>query len=193
MVFNVISRTLTGEARDALMELIMKNCKYEELNWAEMMLKTDGYQRLMEVASELTEYKHESSMDITANTRTIVGVTISYCYDAMWDDKRRNAILDKVDSYIQDKLLDPSMEAKVRAVVAITTLLQNATEVGQAQIAKEGILQMMLAMAGSDEYLSVIISSSKPGYLIQGMLIFSNWLRQRRSSPAPRKRRTQTC
>ena len=35
--------------RDAIVELIMKNCKYDELGWAEMMLKTDGYQRIMEV------------------------------------------------------------------------------------------------------------------------------------------------
>ena len=32
-------RTITGEARDALVELIMKNCKYDELNWAEICLK----------------------------------------------------------------------------------------------------------------------------------------------------------
>lgn len=55
----------------------MKNCKYSDLNWAEAMLKTDGYERMMEVASEMTEYKHESSMEITHNTRTVVGVCIS--------------------------------------------------------------------------------------------------------------------
>ena len=41
------------------MNLIMKNCQYDQLNWAEHMLETDSYQRLMEVASELNteEYK----------------------------------------------------------------------------------------------------------------------------------------
>ncbi len=67
---------LSGEARDAVIELIMKNCKYEELAWAEKMLKTDAYNRLMEVASEMNEYKHESSMEITDNTRTVVGVCL---------------------------------------------------------------------------------------------------------------------
>lgn len=74
---NTTSRTLSGEARDAILELIMKNCKYDELSWAEAMIKTDGYYRLMEVASEMMEYKHESSMPITANTRSIVGVCMS--------------------------------------------------------------------------------------------------------------------
>ena len=67
--------------------------------------------------------------------------------------------MEKVDDFIKDKLLDPSMEAKVRCVVAITTMLQNATEVGQAQIAKEGILQIMLAMANSDEYLQQLVAA----------------------------------
>ena len=62
--------------RDAIVELLMKNCKYDELGWAEKLLKTDGYQRLMEAASELTQYKHESSMEITDDTRTTVGVCL---------------------------------------------------------------------------------------------------------------------
>ena len=47
----------------------MKNCPYNELDWACKMLSTDGYQRLFEVASELEAYKHESAMEITASTR----------------------------------------------------------------------------------------------------------------------------
>jgi len=44
---------ISGEARDALINLIMKNCPYNQLDWAEKLLKTDAYYRLMEVASEL--------------------------------------------------------------------------------------------------------------------------------------------
>ena len=48
--FNTTSRTITGEARDALVNLIMKNCPWDAMNWAEKMMKTDAYQRLMDVA-----------------------------------------------------------------------------------------------------------------------------------------------
>ena len=44
---------IAGEARDALVNLLMKNCPYNQLDWAEKLLKTDAYYRLMEVASEL--------------------------------------------------------------------------------------------------------------------------------------------
>jgi len=163
-IFNVLtsnctSRTLTGEARDAIIGLIMKNCKVDELGWAEKMLKTDAYERLMEVASEMTEYKHESSMEITDNTRTVVGVCMAFCYEAMYDDNRRNAICDHVDKFIQDKLLDPSMESKVRCTVAITTLLKNAVELGMGQISKDGVIPMMLEMAKSDNYVMQVAAA----------------------------------
>eukprot|EP00096_Caligus_rogercresseyi_P016764 TRINITY_DN965_c0_g1_i1.p1 TRINITY_DN965_c0_g1~~TRINITY_DN965_c0_g1_i1.p1 ORF type:complete len:973 (+),score=328.63 TRINITY_DN965_c0_g1_i1:292-3210(+) len=166
--FNVTSRTLTGEARDGLIELIMKNGKYNELNWAHKFLKTDAINRLMEVASEMKEYKHESAMEITDSTRNIVGATIGVLYDQMFDDKTRNFFIAKIDEFMKEKLLQQCTESKVRAIAAITTLLNNAHELGQAQIAKEGILQMMLAMAQSEESLqqmvaaeAIISSSSK--------------------------------
>ena len=86
ITFNTVSRTITGMARNALIELIMNNCKYDALNWAELLLKTDAYQRLMEVASEMVEFKHESSMEINDRTKSIVGVTLNL----MYEQKKRN-------------------------------------------------------------------------------------------------------
>merc|ERR1719295_1267174 len=86
---NSISRTITGEARDAIINLIMTNCPWDRMAWAEKMLKTDFYSRLMEVASELTHYKHESAMEITDSTNTVVGICFGYLYEQMWDDERR--------------------------------------------------------------------------------------------------------
>ena len=73
--FNTTSRTLTSIAREALINMAMKNCKYDQLNWADKMLTTNAFQRLIEVASEINmpEFKYESAMDITDSTKTIVG------------------------------------------------------------------------------------------------------------------------
>ena len=60
--FNTTSRRLTVVAREALVNLIMKNCKYEQLNWVEKMLKTDAYYRLLEVASELNHPEFSASL-----------------------------------------------------------------------------------------------------------------------------------
>merc|ERR1719500_63663 len=156
---NVTSRTITGEGRDAMLNLIMTNCPWDRLAWAEKMLKTDGYSRLMEVASELTYYKHESAMEITDSTNTIVGVTCGCCYEQMWDDDRRNQIIEKIEEFTMGMLRDEGLESKVRITCAITTLLKHAPELGNSQLTKEGFLQMLLAMAQSDEYIEQLVAS----------------------------------
>jgi hypothetical protein len=152
--FNTTSRTLTAIAREALINLIMKNCKYEQLNWADKMLKTDAYQRRMEVASEINipEFKYESAMDITDSTKIIMGVTFGFLYEQMYSDRRREALIAEVGKFTQEKLMDPGMDSKVRIMGAITTLLTNAPELGNSQL-KEGLLEMMLIMARSEEYI----------------------------------------
>jgi len=159
ITYNSVSRTITGMARDALIELIMNNCKYDQLNWAELFLKTDTYQRLMEVASEMTDFKHESSMDITDRTRSVVGVCLNVMYEQMWDDQRRLVFAEEIDKFIRGKLMQQDNESHVRAIVAITTLLKNAPELGSGQIGKEGILQIMLTMAQSDDKVQQIVAA----------------------------------
>jgi len=157
--FNTTSRTITGEARDALVNIIMKNCPWDQLNWAEKMMKTDAYDRLMEVASELTHYKHESAMEITDSTNTIVGVCFGHLYESMWDDQRRNNMIEVIEKFTMAKLMDQDLESKVRITVAITTLLKHAPELGNSQLTKEGVLQMMMVMAQSEEYIQEIVAS----------------------------------
>lgn len=51
------------------------------------------------------------------------------------------------------RLLTPDIEHKVRVTVAITTLLLGPLDVGNRLIAREGMLEMMLVMANSDDVL----------------------------------------
>ena len=59
----------------------------------------------------------------------------------------------------REKLHDPAIESHVRAVVAITTLLKNAPELGSGQIGKDGVLQMMLSMAQSEDKVQQIVAA----------------------------------
>jgi len=43
--------------------------------------------------------------------------------------------------------------------VAVTTLLKHAPDLGNSQLTKEGFLQMLLAMAGSEEYIEQLVAS----------------------------------
>lgn len=113
LVCSMTSRTITGLGRDAIMELIIRNVHYKNLNWAERLIEIGGLKRLMEVASELEEYKYESSMDVTGSTRTITSVCLSRIYESMYYDAAREKFRNSVDEFIKDKLLAPDIESKV--------------------------------------------------------------------------------
>ncbi|XP_066602124.1 protein unc-45 homolog B-like [Prorops nasuta] len=153
LVCSMTSRTITGIARDAIIELIMRNVHYTALNWAERLIDINGLQRLMEVASELEEYKYESAMDISPSTRTITSVCLAIIYENMYYDAAKDKFRNAIEEFIKDKLLTPDIESKVRVVVAITTLLLGPLDVGNTIIAKEGIMEMILVMAGTDDPL----------------------------------------
>merc|ERR1719150_207736 len=77
----------------------------------------------------------------------------------MWDDQRRLVFAEEIDKFIRGKLMQQDNESHVRAIVAITTLLKNAPELGSGQIGKEGILQIMLTMAQSDDKVQQIVAA----------------------------------
>lgn len=113
LVYSVTNRTFSGLARDAIIELIMRNVHYTALEWAEKLVEIRGLQRLMEVASELEEYKYESAMNITPSTRTITSVCLAKIYENMYYDAAKEKFRENIDEFIKDKLLSPDMESKV--------------------------------------------------------------------------------
>lgn len=56
------------------------------------------------------------------------------------------------------RLLTPDVEHKVRITVAVTTLLLGPLDLGNRLIAREGMLEMMLVMANTDEDLQQKVS-----------------------------------
>lgn len=60
-----------------------------------------GVQRLMEVASEMEGYRHESSMNITDSTRTTVAVCLSKLYEDMYYDQAKMDFFEAIDDFIK--------------------------------------------------------------------------------------------
>ncbi|KAM3963852.1 unc-45 myosin chaperone [Aphomia sociella] len=153
LTYSITNAVITGHARDAIMELIMRNCHYSAINWAERFVEIKGLQRLLEVCSELEEYKYESAMNITPSSRTIAAACLARIYENMYYDIARERFNVQVDEFVKDKLMTPDLESKVRVTVAITSLLRGPLDVGNYVISKEGILEMILVMAQTEDIL----------------------------------------
>jgi len=159
LVYATTDRTISGEARDAVVELLIRNVHYKTLNWAERFVEQKGLYRLMEICSELEEYKYESAMPITPSSRTIASVCLARVYENMYYDEARQRFIADIDDFIRDKLLNPDFESKVRVVVALTSLLLGPLDAGNTIFARDGIMQMILAMASDDELLHQKVAS----------------------------------
>ena len=138
LVYSVTDRTISGAARDAVIELLTRNIHYTTLSWAERLVEINGLHRLLDVCSELEEYKYESSMPITPSSRTIASVCLARIYENMYYDELKQKFTERIDEFIKEKLLDPEMESKVRVTVAITSLLQGPLDVGNQVVARDG-------------------------------------------------------
>lgn len=148
------SRVISGEGRDAILEIITKNVDYTALEWGIKLVENDGLFRLLDIASELPEIKYESSMVITTETQPKVSV----CLDRVWMccdyDAVKKIYLQKVDEFVNDKLrTEEELEPKIRATTAITALLLGPLDAGNCCLAQPGVVEMMVAMAGSDNEL----------------------------------------
>ncbi|XP_055540782.1 protein unc-45 homolog B [Wyeomyia smithii] len=153
LVYSVTERTITGLARDAIMELLIRNVHYKTIDWADKLVEMKGLLRLMEVCSELEEYKYESAMNITPSSRTIAAVCLARIYENMYYDAAREKFTEQIADFVKDKLLTPDHESKVRVTVALTSLLMGPLDVGNTMISREGIMQMILIMAQSEDLL----------------------------------------
>lgn len=153
LVYSTTNAGITGKARDAIMEILTRNIHWQTLSWADRLVEIRGLFRLLDVCSELEEYKYESAIQITPSSRTIASVCLARIYENMYDDIKREKFMVQIDEYIKDKLLLPDIESKVRVTVAITALLLGPIDVGNQIISKEGILQMILVMATSEDVL----------------------------------------
>lgn len=169
LVCSVNNIAISGLARDALLQLLIRNIHFDTLNWAGQLVEIGGVGRLMEVASELKECQVESSMNITPSTRTIAAVCLGRVYENMYYDAARENYISKIEDFIKEKLLAPDMESKIRVVVAITALLRGPLDVGNAVIGKEGIMEMILVMANTEDELQqkvasecIVAAASKP-------------------------------
>lgn len=153
LTYSITNRVISGLGREAIIELVMRNCHYNAINWADRFVEIKGLQRLLEVCSELEEYKYESSLNITPSSSTIAAACLAKIYENMYYDEAREKFNNEVDDFVKDKLLSPDLESKVRITVAITSLLRGPLDVGNYVISKEGILEMILVMAQTEDPL----------------------------------------
>ncbi|XP_033646594.1 protein unc-45 homolog B-like [Asterias rubens] len=144
-------KTVSGYGRDATIDIIIEFVpKQTGVGRALAFLTNGGLTKLLTVAGQVPELKR---LPITVNTRMHSAVALSKLYDEMSNDKNRKYYDELCDKFVTEKFHVNSMESNMEAIGAITTLLQGPFEVGNSLIGREGVIQVMVAMAASNDML----------------------------------------
>ncbi|KAK2185884.1 hypothetical protein NP493_219g00021 [Ridgeia piscesae] len=142
---------VSGFGRDNVMEIILKFVTRKDgCGWAKYFIDGGGIQGLLEVAGTIPEHK---TLPITTNTRMHTSLCLSKIWDDLMNDKERDLYREAVNGYFTDMFGDNMMESKLEAIMALTALLQGPLEVGNVILAREGVLEILLAMADSGDII----------------------------------------
>ncbi|UXI18286.1 isoleucyl-tRNA synthetase [Sarcoptes scabiei] len=160
LIERINQRMMTAKCRDSLLETLMVNIGFEATNWSQKFVQNDNaLERLLDIACELIEVRYESSIPITVDTRTHVSLCLEKIYGSLNCDKLREQFREKTMQYVNSFLKGPDIEKKVQITAAITALLNGPFEVGSYCLSQQGIIEMMLAMANSNDLIQQCVAA----------------------------------
>lgn len=143
--------SVSGFGRDAVIDMIIKFVpKKEGIGRALTFVTNGGLLKLLEVAGQVPELKR---LAITNNTRMHCSVAFDKLYNEMTGDKTRGYYEELCFKFVADKFSANSLESNMEGLVALTALLQGPYEVGNKMLSKEGVMEVMVAMASSRDKL----------------------------------------
>lgn len=146
------SYIISAAARECLLAIAMSNIDYQGLNYGVKLVGEGCIENLLEIASEVEELKSPSSMDISPMTHSLVAAVLDKIYSCHDHDKVREVFRQKVQQFLDSKLRNPDIDDKVRVAKVFTVLLSGPAEIGNSCIGQTGMIEMIIAMASSDEF-----------------------------------------
>ncbi|XP_071854047.1 protein unc-45 homolog B-like isoform X2 [Apostichopus japonicus] len=141
------NESVSGFGRDAVIDMIIKFVpKKEGIGRALTFVTNGGLLKLLDVAGQIPD---EPRYPITTNTRMHCSVALDKLYNEMTGDKTRGFYEELCFKFVANKFSANSLETNMEALIALSALLQGPYDVGNKMLSKEGVMEVMVAMASS--------------------------------------------
>ncbi|ESO08016.1 hypothetical protein HELRODRAFT_110263 [Helobdella robusta] len=141
--------------RDNIMELLIKFVTRKDgVGWSGKFIEVGGrcIQQALTVAGTVPESK---VLSVSTNSRMHVSLLLSKVYEDLISDQEREKFQEAAEAYFLDLFKDEIVDSKLEAVLALAALLQGAPTVGNSILSREGVLDIILAMADSGDAIYV--------------------------------------
>ncbi|TWW60067.1 Protein unc-45 -like protein B [Takifugu flavidus] len=156
----VASKKVSGHGRDQALNLLSKNVprkiRKEKDNSRTLFTIDHGLKKILKVCGQVPELPDQ--LPLTENTQLIASVLLNKLYDDLTCDPERANFKDICEEYIKSKIDPKDMDKTIHAVNTISGLLQGPFDVGNALVGHQGIMEMMVALCGSERDVDQMVA-----------------------------------
>ncbi|CAL8346580.1 unnamed protein product [Lota lota] len=154
------SKKVSGHGRDQALNLLTKNVprkdKKEQDHTKTLFTIDHGLKKILKVCGQIPDLPNQLPM--TDNTQLIASVLLTKLFDDLKCDPERDNFRDVCDEYIKSKFDPKDMDRNIHAINVISGLLQGPFEVGNAMVGRQGVMEMMVALCGSDREVDQLVA-----------------------------------
>lgn len=155
LLISLISRDVSADARDYIIELLLRTIPQASLG--EIYMREGLTGRLLLLAAETSGVKARDgvALKMSAECRMNVSMVLSTLFEALGRDKQKKELQDKFckdsSAFVLSLLSKEDPLAHIRGLTALAALIQGVAEVGNAVFGDESVLKKALAVATSDD------------------------------------------
>uniref|UniRef100_A0A673C011 Protein unc-45 homolog B n=1 Tax=Sphaeramia orbicularis TaxID=375764 RepID=A0A673C011_9TELE len=154
------SKKVSGHGRDQALNLLSKNVPRKDKrntdNSRSLFTIDHGLKKILKVCGQVPELPDQ--LPLTENTQLIASVLLNKIYDDLKCDPERDNFRDICDQYIKSKIDPNDMDKTIHAINTISGLLQGPFDVGNALVGHQGIMEMMVALCGSEREVDQMVA-----------------------------------
>uniref|UniRef100_A0A674PC85 Unc-45 myosin chaperone B n=1 Tax=Takifugu rubripes TaxID=31033 RepID=A0A674PC85_TAKRU len=153
----VASKKVSGHGRDQALNLLSKNVprkiRKEKDNSRTLFTIDHGLKKILKVCGQVPELPDQ--LPLTENTQLIASVLLNKLYDDLTCDPERANFKDICEEYIKYVC---TADVSNQSINTISGLLQGPFDVGNALVGHQGIMEMMVALCGSERDVDQMVA-----------------------------------
>uniref|UniRef100_A0AAY4CV14 Protein unc-45 homolog B n=1 Tax=Denticeps clupeoides TaxID=299321 RepID=A0AAY4CV14_9TELE len=115
-----------------------------------------GLKKILKVCGQIPDLPDQ--LPLTENTQLIASVLLNKLYDDLRCDPERDNFRDICDEYIKGSFDPNDMDKNIHAINTLSGLLQGPFDVGNALVGKQGVMEMIVALCGSEREIDQLVA-----------------------------------
>ncbi|XP_069778170.1 protein unc-45 homolog B isoform X2 [Narcine bancroftii] len=156
----LVNPSVSGYGRDQALNLLIRCVPRKNLaikdNTRSLEAIDLGLKKILKVGGQFPELPN--CLPLTENTCLTASILLNKLYCDLRDDEERANFRKICEAYVTSKFDPKNMEKNLHAIQCVSALLQGPFDVGNSILALQGVMEMMVALCGSDREIDQLVA-----------------------------------